>query len=64
MVSLDLSIIDDQDKECDEKFTAEIILGGSSEGFGLGPTATSSITVQDNEGGVGYTFLHCSDMQH
>ena len=50
--SLNLSIIDDQDAECDEKFTATIIGadGNSSAGFIPGPTSTISITVMDNEG--------------
>ena len=51
--SLTLSIIDDQDAECDEKFTATIIIGAdgnSSAGFRLGRTPTILITVMDNEG--------------
>ena len=51
--SVNISIIDDQDTECDEIFTAKINIGGdgnSSVGFRLGPTSTISITVEDNEG--------------
>ena len=51
--SLNLSIIDDQEAECDKKFTATIIIGkdgNSSAGFILGPTSTILITVIDNEG--------------
>ena len=51
--SLNLSIIDDQEAECDEKFTATISIGAdgnSSAGFILGSRPTISITVMDNEG--------------
>ena len=67
--SLNLSIIDDQDAECDEKFTATISIGAdgnSSAGFILGPTSTLLITVIDNEGdyyslfcGINYIFVLC-----
>ena len=60
IASLNISIIDDQDKESDEKFTARIIIGGdesSSAGFTLGPMSSISITVKDNEGDVGCTPL-------
>ena len=50
--SVNISIIDDQDTECDEIFTAKIDIGdeNSSVGFRLGPTSTISITVKDNDG--------------
>ena len=51
--SVNISIIDDQDTECDETFTAKIMFGGdgsSTEGFRLGPASNISITVKDNEG--------------
>ena len=51
--SLNRSIIDDQDAECDETFTATIFIGGagnSSAGFRLGSASTILITVMDNEG--------------
>ena len=52
--SLNLSIIDDEVEECDEKFIAEIILGegNSSEGFRRGPPYKISITVKDYKGDV------------
>ena len=52
--SLNLSIIDDEVEECDEKFIAEIILGegNSREGFRPGPVYKISITVKDDEGDV------------
>ena len=52
--SLNLSIIDDEVEECDEKFVAEIILGegNSREGFRRGQPYQIPITVTDNEGDV------------
>ena len=52
--SLNLSIIDDEVEECDEKFVAEIILGkgNSRAGFRRGLPYKISITVTDNEGDV------------
>ena len=52
--SVNISTIDDQDTECDEIFTAEIIIGGDGnsrdERFRPGPISSTSITVKDNEG--------------
>ena len=55
--SVNISTIDDEDPECDETFTAQIIFGGDEnsgrDGFRHGPTSNVSITVKDNEGNSG-----------
>jgi len=55
--SVSIPIIDDEDPECNEKFTAQIILGGDGnsgrDGFRRGPTSDVEITVKDNEGNSG-----------
>ena len=55
--SVNISTIDDEDSECDETFTAQIILGGDGnsgrDGFRRGPTSDVEITVKDNEGNSG-----------
>ena len=50
--SVDILLINDEDIECDETFTAQIILGGnlSGAGFRLGQTSSASIIIKDDEG--------------
>ena len=51
---VNISTIDDEDPECDETFSAQIIFEGDGnsgrDGFRRGPTSDVSITVKDNEG--------------
>ena len=58
--SVNISTIDDEDPECDETFTAQIIFGGDDnsgrDGFRRGPTSDVSITVKDNEGKSGLLY--------
>ena len=62
--SVNISIINDEDSECDEVFTAQIIIGGegnsSTEGFRLGQMPSTSIIVKHDEGYIGllHHFLH------
>ena len=61
--SVNISIINDEDSECDEIFTAQIIIGkgnSSREGFRLGQNPSISIIVKDIEGdmGLSHHFLH------
>ena len=61
--SVNISIINDEDSECDEIFIARIIIGeGNSnrEGFRLGQNPSTSIIVKDDEGDMGilHHFLH------
>ena len=61
--SVNISIINDEDSECDEVFTAQIIIGegnSSREGFRLGQNPSISIIVKDDEGDMGllHHFLH------
>ena len=55
--SVSIPTIDDEYPECDETFTAQIILGGDGnsgrDGFRRGPTSDVEITVKDNEGNSG-----------
>ena len=55
--SVNIYTVDDEEPECDETFTAQIIFGGdgnsSRDGFRHGPTSNVSITVKDNEGNSG-----------
>ena len=53
--SVNISTIDDNDTECDEVFTAELIGDGTSslaEGYRRGQTSNVAITVKDDEGDV------------
>ena len=56
--SVNISTIDDEDPECDETFTAQIMFGGDgnsgTNGFRRGRTSDVVITVKDNEGNMGY----------
>ena len=61
--SVNISIINDEDSECDEIFIAQIIIGkgkSSREGFRLGQNPSASIIVKDDEGDMGLLrhFLH------
>lgn len=60
--SVDIILINDEDIECDETFTAQIIIGegySSRAGFRLGQTSSASIIVKDNEGNIICNFTIC-----
>lgn len=61
---VNIPLINDEVSECDETFTAQIIIEGevnsSSEGLRLGPRSSTSITIKDDEGTVRvlHRFVH------
>ena len=52
--SVPIQLMDDEVSECDETFTAHIVIGeegsSSSDGFILGSMSSVEVTVKDNEG--------------
>ena len=59
--SVPIQLMDDEVSECDETFTAHIVVGeewnSSSDGFTLGSMSSVFITVKDNEGNE----THCNN---
>ena len=53
--SVNISLVNDNVPECDEKFIAHLILGdggnSTSEGFRLGQPSSTSITIKDEGNG-------------
>ena len=56
--SVDIFLVNDEDSECDEEFTAQIVIGAA--GFRGGQKDSASIIVKDDEGDMGLlcNFLH------
>ena len=65
IASVDIPLMDDEVSECDEEFTAHIVIGegnSSSNGFKLGTMSSALITVKDNEGNYGHFISSCSTL--